>query len=91
VYFLGARLSLFLLTDHDGVVAVFWPVAGVASGTLIALGRNAQWPVAVGITAATLIVHLTTDGVSWLSVVFALCNVAEALLIAWLIERFVGR
>jgi uncharacterized membrane protein YhhN len=35
-YFLSARLSLFLLTQPDGV-AVFWPAAGVASGVLIVL------------------------------------------------------
>ena len=36
-YFLAARMSLALLTEPDGV-AVFWPAAGVASGTMIALG-----------------------------------------------------
>ena len=36
-YFLVARLSLALLTKPD-CVAVFWPAAGIASGTLIALG-----------------------------------------------------
>ena len=32
-YFLGARLSLSLLTEPDGV-AVFWPASGVAAGAL---------------------------------------------------------
>ena len=36
-YFLAARLSLLLLAKPDRV-AVFWPAAGVAAGTLIALG-----------------------------------------------------
>src|SRR5215813_11277386 len=45
-YFLAARLSLLLLTPEG--VAVFWPAAGVSSGTLIALGRDARWPVAAG-------------------------------------------
>ena len=31
-YFLAARLSLALLTKPDGV-AVFWPAAGLASGS----------------------------------------------------------
>src|SRR5579871_5783616 len=44
-YFLSARLSLFLLTQPDGV-AVFWPAAGVSAGILIALGRGARWPAA---------------------------------------------
>jgi PAS domain S-box-containing protein len=87
-YFLAARLSLFLLT-RDGV-AVFWPAAGVSSGTLIALRRNARWPVAVGVIAATIAANLTSDRTIWASVVFALCNAGEALLTAWLIERYVG-
>ena len=37
----GARLSLSLLTQPG--VAVFWPAAGVASGTVIAFGRAAWW------------------------------------------------
>ena len=38
-YFLAARLSLFLLTEPDGV-AVFWPAAGVSAGALIGSGRG---------------------------------------------------
>jgi PAS domain S-box-containing protein len=88
-YFLAARLSLFLLTQPDGV-AVFWPAAGVSSGTLIALGRNARWPVAVGVIAATVAANLTSDRTIFASVVFGLCNAGEALFTAWLIERYVG-
>ena len=40
LYILSARLSLSLLTP-DGV-AVFWPAAGVAAGTLIAFGPRAR-------------------------------------------------
>ena len=46
-YFLAAKLSLALLIEPDGV-APFWPAAGVSSGVLIALGRNARLPVAGG-------------------------------------------
>ena len=42
IYFLAARLSLLLMTKPG--VAVFWPAAGISSGTLIALGRAARWP-----------------------------------------------
>ena len=52
-YFLAARLGLFLQTQPDGV-AVFWPAAGIAAGLLIALGRGAQLPVALGVMAATV-------------------------------------
>ncbi|HEY2532268.1 MAG TPA: PAS domain S-box protein [Xanthobacteraceae bacterium] len=88
-YFLAARLSLFLLTQPDGV-AVFWPAAGVSSGTLVALRRKARWPVAVGVIAATIAANLTSDRTIWASVVFGLCNAGEALLTASLIERYVG-
>src|SRR5215470_20298445 len=96
-YFLAARLSLFLQTEPDGV-AVFWPAAGVSSGILIALGRDARWPiavvrwsVAVGVIAATIMANLTSDRTIWASSAFAICNAGEALLVAWLIKRYVGR
>jgi PAS domain S-box-containing protein len=89
-YFLAARLALFLLTQPDGV-AVFWPAAGISSGTLIALRRNARIPVAVGVIAATITANLTSDRDVSASIAFALCNAGEALLVAWLIERYVGR
>jgi len=89
-YFLAARLGLFLQTHPDGV-AVFWPAAGVSSGILIALGRHVRWPVAIGVMAATFAANLTSDRTVWAASAFALCNAAEALLIAWLIERYVSR
>jgi PAS domain S-box-containing protein len=89
-YFLSARLSLFLLTQPDGV-AVFWPAAGVSAGILIALGRDARWPVAVGVIAATIAANLTSDRTILGSIAFALCDAGEALLAAWLVERYLGR
>lgn len=89
-YFLSARLGLFLLTQPDGV-AVFWPAAGVSAGILIALGRRARWPVAAGVIAATIVANLTSDRTIVASIAFALCDAGEALLAAWLVERYVGR
>src|SRR5262249_22315431 len=89
-YFLAARLSLFLQTEPDGV-AVFWPAAGVSSGILIALGRDVRLHVAIGVIAATVVANLTTDRTVWSSIAFALLNAGEALLVAWLIERYVSR
>ena len=88
-YFLAARLSLLLLTKPDGV-AVFWPAAGVSSGVLIALGRDVRWPVAIGTMAGTIVANLTGDRNIWAALAFALCNAGEALLTAWLIERYFG-
>ena len=88
-YFLAARLSLYLLTQPAGV-AVFWPAAGVSSGVLIALGRDARWPVAAGTIVATIVANLMGDRSVWSAFAFALCNAGEPLLTAWLIERYFG-
>jgi PAS domain S-box-containing protein len=88
-YFLAAQLSLLLLTKPDGV-AVFWPAAGVAAGTLIALGRRARWPVAAGAIVATIVANLLGDRTLLGAITFAVCNAGEALLAAGLIERYFG-
>jgi PAS domain S-box-containing protein len=88
-YFFAAQLSLVLLAKPDGV-ALFWPAAGVSSGVLIALGRDARLPVAGGAMVATIIANLMGDRNVWSTTAFALCNTGEALLAAWLIERYFG-
>jgi PAS domain S-box-containing protein len=88
-YFLAARLSLALLTKPDGV-AVFWPAAGVAAGTLIALGPRARWLVVAGAMAATIVANLLGDRSVWSAIVFAICNAGEAVIVAVLIERYFG-
>ena len=88
-YFLAAQLSLALLTKADGV-AVFWPAAGVSSGVLIALGPSARWPVAVGAMAATIVANFMGDRSFWGSVAMAVCNAAEALITAGLIQYYFG-
>src|SRR5215468_8144478 len=59
-YFYAARLSLALLTTPDGV-AVFWPGAGLAAGTMIALGPISRVPAALGVMAATIVANLMGD------------------------------
>src|SRR6266853_619837 len=88
-YFFAAQLSLALLAEPAGV-AVFWPAAGVSSGVLIALRRDARLPVAAGAMVATIIANLMGDRNVWGATAFALCNAGEALLAAWLIERYFG-
>jgi len=88
-YFLAAQFSLALLTKPDGV-AVFWPAAGVAAGVLIALGPGVRLPVAVGTMAATILANLLGDRNLLSAIAFALCNAGEAILVAWLIERYFG-
>ena len=88
VYILSARMSLALLTP-DGV-AVFWPAAGIAAGTLIALGPHARAGVVTGTILATVIANLLGDRNVLSSIVFGFCNAGEALLAAGVIDRFFG-
>ena len=88
LYILSAKLSLSLLTPTG--VAVFWPAAGVAAGVLIAFGPRARWGVIIGTMVATIVANLLGDRNLWSSIVFALCNAGEAVLTAWLIERYFG-
>ncbi len=86
-YFLIAYFSLALILQPDGVAA-FWPAAGISTGMLIALGRGARWPVAVGVIAATIGANLTGDRNVPASVVFALANAAEAVITAGLVQHY---
>src|ERR1019366_2709774 len=88
-YFLAAQLSLGLLIKPDGV-AVFWPAAGISSGVLIALGPRARWPVAAGAMAATVAANLMGDRDFRAATAFAVCNAAEALITAGLIQHYFG-
>jgi signal transduction histidine kinase len=86
-YFLAARLSLGLLLQPDGV-AVFWPAAGISSGILIALGPQVRLPVTVAVIAATVGANLLGDRDLWAGVSFGVCNAAEALITAAIIQRY---
>jgi signal transduction histidine kinase len=88
IYFLAAQLSQGL-TLADGV-AVFWPAAGLSSGMLIALGSAARLPVAAAVSMATIAVHILRADPLWAGAALGLCNAAEALIIAGLIDRFFG-
>jgi PAS domain S-box-containing protein len=88
-YFLAALLSIAFFPQPDGF-AVFWPASGIAAGALIALGRDARWPLAAGVAVATIASNLVGDRNVAASVAFALCSTGEALLAAWLSERYFG-
>src|SRR5262245_5556698 len=88
-YFLAAQLGLALLSGAEGV-AVFWPASGVAAGILIARGPNARAPVAIGVAVATVAANLMSDRSLLASIARSGCNAGEALLTAWLIERWFG-
>jgi PAS domain S-box-containing protein len=82
-------LGLALLTTAERV-AVFWPASGIAAGALIALGPRARRPVAAGVIVASVAANMMGDRSLWSSLAFGICNAGEALLVAWLIERWFG-
>ena len=88
-YFLAADFSVRLLVKPEGV-AVFWPAAGISSGILIALGPRARWPVLAGVLVATVVTHLIIKDPLWAGVALGLCNAAEALVTAGLIQHYFG-
>jgi len=89
VYFLAGLLGIGLLMPPEGI-AVFWPAAGISSGVLIALGPVARWPVAVGAMGATIVANLLAKADIWTTCAFVLGNTAEPLIIAGLIEYYLG-
>jgi len=88
-YFLAARLSVGLVLKPEGV-AVFWPAAGISTGVLIALGPRSRWPVAAGVTVATIVIHQLIADPLWAGIALGLSNAAEAVITAALIERYFG-
>jgi integral membrane sensor domain MASE1 len=62
----------------------------VSSGALIALGRDARLPVVGGVLVATIVANRMGDQNVLSAIAFAFCNAGEAMLTAWLIERYFG-
>ena len=89
-YFLAAQLGLALLAKPSGV-AVFWPASGVAAGILVAAGRRAGVALVVGVVVGTVAANLMSDRNLLTSVLNGFCNAGEAVLMAWLLDRWFGR
>ena len=87
-YFLAAAFSVRLVLKPEGV-AVFWPAAGLSSGLLIVL-RRARWPVLAGVVGATVATHIIISDPLWAGIALGLCNGAEALIAAGLIQYYFG-
>jgi two-component sensor histidine kinase len=93
-YWLGAKAALWMAIE-PGYATPVWPAAGFALCAVLLWGRNMALGVVLGSIAANVATGLSG---SWFSVVRSL-SVAliigigaalQALLGAWLIERFVG-
>jgi integral membrane sensor domain MASE1 len=79
------------LIAAPSAVAVFWPASGVAAGILIASGRRALSPLVIGVVIGTIGAGLVSDSRGPLtSLLNGFWNAGEAVLAAWLLERWFG-
>ena len=89
-YFLAAELGLALLSAPSDV-AVFWPASGLAAGILIILGRGARPALVIGVVIGTIAANLMSDRSLLTSSLKGFCNAGEAVLVAWLLEKWFGQ
>jgi TolB-like protein/integral membrane sensor domain MASE1/class 3 adenylate cyclase/Flp pilus assembly protein TadD len=85
IYFIAGKLGLMLASLHANASPV-WPPAGIALAALLLLGCRA-WP---AIFVGAFLVNLTTAGNVTTSLAIATGNTIEALVGAWLVNRFAG-
>src|SRR5438034_2194670 len=85
IYFIAGKLGLMLASLHASASPV-WPPAGIALAGLLLLGYRA-WP---GIFIGAFLVNVTTAGNVATSFAIATGNTLEALVGAWLVNRFAG-
>src|SRR5262245_10276073 len=85
IYFIAGKLGLMLASLHASASPV-WPPAGIALAALLLLGYRA-WP---AIFIGALLVNVTTAGNVATSFAIATGNTLEALVGAWLVNRFAG-
>jgi PAS domain S-box-containing protein len=78
------------LLSKPSDVAVFWPASGIAAGILIVWGRRAYPALVAGVVVGTVAANLMSDR-GFLTALFkGFCNSGEAILAAWLLERWFG-
>jgi len=83
VYFIAGKLGLMLASLHASASPV-WPPAGIALAALLLLGYRV-WP---AIVIGAFFVNVTTAGNVVTSLGIAAGNTLEALVGAWLVNRF---
>src|SRR6266498_1042151 len=85
IYFIAGKLGLMLASLHASASPV-WPPAGIALAALLLLGYRA-WP---AIFIGAFLVNVTTAGNVATSFAIGTGNTLEALVGAWLVNRFAG-
>src|SRR5262249_6065467 len=69
----------------------FWPASGVAAGILITFGPRVRPALVLGVVVGTIAANFMGDRSLWTSTFKGICNAGEAVLAAWLLERWYGR
>src|SRR5213596_3648392 len=85
IYFIAGKLGLMLASLHASASPV-WPPAGIALAGSLLLGYRA-WP---AIFIGAFLVNVTTAGNVATAFAIATGNTLEALVGAWLVNRFAG-
>src|SRR5262249_49779941 len=85
IYFIAGKLGLMLASVHASASPV-WPPAGIALAALLLLGYRA-WP---AILIGAFLVNVTAAGNVATSFAIGTGNTLEALVGAWLVNRFAG-
>jgi PAS domain S-box-containing protein len=80
-----------LIVAVEPGLPIFGPASGLSVGALIALGPRARLPVAVAVFVASIACGLSIGRNAGLSIAFGFLNTVQALLTAWLLERWFGR
>ena len=89
IYYIAAQIGLSLQAQPEAI-AVFWPAAGVAVGTLIWLGRRAVVPVGSGVAVGSFVAGIMSRDDPTLSLIFALCNTFECVTVAFFVRCLFG-
>jgi integral membrane sensor domain MASE1/anti-sigma regulatory factor (Ser/Thr protein kinase) len=82
-YFGSAKLGLALAFSNESVTAI-WPPTGIALAALV-LGGRGLWP---GVLLGAFLANVTTDVPVYTAAGIAMGNTLEAVVGAWLLERF---
>src|SRR5688572_27374920 len=85
-YVLAGKLGLTLALLNSSATAV-WPPTGIALAAVLILGSRRAWP---AIFVGAFVLNQITAGSAWTSLAIAFGNTAEALLGAYLVNRFAG-
>lgn len=85
IYLVVGKLGLALAVVNPSATAI-WPPTGIALAACLVLGYNV-WP---GVLVGAFLVNITTSGAIATSLAIAIGNTLEALVGAYLVNRFAG-